>query len=793
MDRLFYDDGYINNNSFRGYRGQWYHSYGLDIALGYVYIAELWGAEIPEKLQNKLVKAAEVVNLAITDWDKFKSRKFSGENHNAINDPNNAMKHTHQFAIAIDTLMKIVTGVELEFDPMYLQKRRYQIGKSYGIDELIGFPPNCTLEALKTETEQAINSSKTTQNKSIFVSNEDFNDFLNIPKEERISSCGYRGFSPNWREINKDLAPRIKGYNSKMDNWRKVEGAYSREVLVKYLEASTYAMVSDDLDLKEKLFDKLYQWASKNALSATMQCYSNGPMGVLPACEGEWSDPDGQDIAPIKDATVAVETVMSLNYLYKLYYADYKPGDDKHKVILGWFESFYPRIKASKDFYFGNSVGWHFPNISIKHSLNQDYKYLVENMVRGLDEYSLPDGSLKDRTTRGNRALWYHFTSLGEAFLILEIARITNIEIPVNLEKKLFKAVELFQDAYLDHSVIEPWAKKRNNSQASNGRQEFNSNLDSISFYSSWMPIFQLRYPEHRTAKWFNQELSSRSRSLKSNEITGVPIGCISKALADSSPEMQIKKEGEELKTSETPKVTTSDSDPTVSKVIEVIQGDKFIVDIAEPHELAGTNINLNIRNIDAPDAVRSCPKQLEFGIKVKDIVTQKLADASSIKLKNYRKTSKAVIADVIIDGKDLGAELIGKGYASDEYGYWKAYFCSALQAINAGLVHNRTGNYEKAIFWFERALVLDPEGSNNSRAKYDLSKIYDTYGEYDKSIDYLKQSANLGYMQAEEDLGSAFMNGRGVKKDTSEAKYWLKKAHEHGSKIAEDICGCEF
>ena len=156
----------------------------------------------------------------------------------------------------------------------------------------------------------------------------------------------------------------------------------------------------------------------------------------------------------------------------------------------------------------------------------QDYKYLVKNMVQGLDDFSLSDGSLKERTTRGNRALWYHFTALGEAFIILEIARIANVEIPANLEKKLLKAAELFQDAYLDHSVIEPWAKKRHNSQASNGRQEFNSNLDYISFYSSWMPIFQLRYPEHRTAKWLNQELTSKSLSLKSNEITGVPIGC---------------------------------------------------------------------------------------------------------------------------------------------------------------------------------------------------------------------------------------------------------------------------
>ena len=61
------------------------------------------------------------------------------------------------------------------------------------------------------------------------------------------------------------------------------------------------------------------------------------------------------------------------------------------------------------------------------------------------------------------------------------------------------------------------------------------------------------------------------------------------------------------------------------------------------------------------------------------------------------------------------------------------------------------------------------------------------------KSLDYLKQSANLGFMEAEEALGAAYMNGNGVKKDTSEAKYWLKKAHEHGSSSAEDICGCEF
>ena len=141
FDKLIYDDGYINNNSFRGYRGQWYHSYGLNITLGYVYVAELWGAKIPEKLQKKIINSAKVANLAITDWKKFKSREFKGKNRNKISDPSNAIKHTHQMAIAIDKLMEVVTGIKLENDPVYLQKRKMHLKD--GIDDLIGFNPNC--------------------------------------------------------------------------------------------------------------------------------------------------------------------------------------------------------------------------------------------------------------------------------------------------------------------------------------------------------------------------------------------------------------------------------------------------------------------------------------------------------------------------------------------------------------------------------------------------------------------------------------------------------------------------
>ena len=70
--------------------------------------------------------------------------------------------------------------------------------------------------------------------------------------------------------------------------------------------------------------------------------------------------------------------------------------------------------------------------------------------------------------------------------ILAKLARIAEVpEIPPTLEKKLVKGMrKLFNDAFLDHSVIEPWAKSRGfsgeNHNASNGRQEFNSiKLDS--------------------------------------------------------------------------------------------------------------------------------------------------------------------------------------------------------------------------------------------------------------------------------------------------------------------------
>ena len=264
---------------------------------------------------------------------------------------------------------------------------------------------------------------------------------------------------------------------------------------------------------------------------------------------------------------------------------------------------------------------------------------------------------------------------------------------------------------------------------------------------------------------------------------------------SDEGTDIGIYIIGQTTETVKTAIVLTSDNDPKVSKVIEVIQGDKFIVDIAEPHELAGSNIKLLLLDIDAPDATKSCPKQMEYGLKVKDFVSQKLKGASSIKLTNFRKTNTSVVADVIVDGTDLGEELKAKGYADSEHGVWKAYFCSAGSAERFAKKYEwHYPNLNKHIFWRERLITLDPDNvERNARATYTLSQLYFEAGDINKSLDYLKKSATWGWLEPLEELGELLLYGQNyfginIPINTIEGKKLLKKAHDKGSKSAELI-----
>ena len=122
----FFKDGYINNNSFRGVRGFWYHTYGVNSALAVIGLAKAWDVGVPKVVTDRVRKSVELINVGVVNLKKFDSRKFSGYRGNASTNPKDARPHIHQMAIAIDSMARHYARVTLKHDPVYERKRRKQ-------------------------------------------------------------------------------------------------------------------------------------------------------------------------------------------------------------------------------------------------------------------------------------------------------------------------------------------------------------------------------------------------------------------------------------------------------------------------------------------------------------------------------------------------------------------------------------------------------------------------------------------------------------------------------------------
>ena len=63
--------------------------------------------------------------------------------------------------------------------------------------------------------------------KSPFIPDDVYEQFNQLPKDHKIKMCGFNDDFLNWSLIDRDLSSKIKGNNSRMDNWEEVEGLYS--------------------------------------------------------------------------------------------------------------------------------------------------------------------------------------------------------------------------------------------------------------------------------------------------------------------------------------------------------------------------------------------------------------------------------------------------------------------------------------------------------------------------------------------------------------------------------------
>ncbi len=158
IDYKVNEGGFINNNSFRGVRGYWYHSLGLNNMLGMVALAEEWNYPVEDKIYNKLTDAVQLLNQDAKEYlsfleslDKVKNKHgnlylvYNGKEYYGGNgswDHKDARHHIHQHAKYLDHLANTYTKASLETD-----KVEYKLWKSKSkkelTDSMLGFNPTC--------------------------------------------------------------------------------------------------------------------------------------------------------------------------------------------------------------------------------------------------------------------------------------------------------------------------------------------------------------------------------------------------------------------------------------------------------------------------------------------------------------------------------------------------------------------------------------------------------------------------------------------------------------------------
>jgi endonuclease YncB( thermonuclease family) len=115
----------------------------------------------------------------------------------------------------------------------------------------------------------------------------------------------------------------------------------------------------------------------------------------------------------------------------------------------------------------------------------------------------------------------------------------------------------------------------------------------------------------------------------------------------------------------------------TVSKVINVYDGDTFRVNIDSLPPIVGKNIAIRVNGVDTPEIRGKCQYEKDLALEARDFVRGKLSNAKEIKLTNLQRGKYfRVVANVLVDGFSLEQELLDKELAYEYSGGKKLSWC---------------------------------------------------------------------------------------------------------------------
>ena len=113
-----------------------------------------------------------------------------------------------------------------------------------------------------------------------------------------------------------------------------------------------------------------------------------------------------------------------------------------------------------------------------------------------------------------------------------------------------------------------------------------------------------------------------------------------------------------------------------------------------------------------------------------------------------------------------------------DEFELWKYVDTSA--DLDKAIEYAEAGEVEKAEIELYTISQLAMDG--NPKAMCEFGTMYMKEGLWivqsdESAIEWWLKSANSGYVPCQFNVGSAYLIGKGIEKDLSQAKYWLQKA----------------
>jgi len=102
-----------------------------------------------------------------------------------------------------------------------------------------------------------------------------------------------------------------------------------------------------------------------------------------------------------------------------------------------------------------------------------------------------------------------------------------------------------------------------------------------------------------------------------------------------------------------------------VNEITSIYDGDTFRCNINCFPAIIGERISIRINGIDTPEIRGSSAREKELARKAKQFAVEKLRSAKKIELKNMKRGKYfRILADVFVDGKNLGEMLIKAGHA---------------------------------------------------------------------------------------------------------------------------------